>query len=87
VADADVSGDVSEAHAHLVSQHWPMAVPMQLPVPVPSCVLLLSYEVCALHETNLIILILSAPACTANPISGPTHTTPSKSQALQVVDR
>ena len=69
-----------------MSQHWPMAVPTQLPVPVPSHDLLLSsYEVCASHENVLIILILSAPAYTANPIFGPTHTTPLKSQALQVV--
>ena len=66
-----------------------MAVPMQLPVPVPSHDLLLlsSYEVYVSHENDLIILILSAPAYTANPISGPTHTTPLKSQALQVVNR
>ena len=90
VADVDVSVDASKAHVHLVSQHWPTAVPMQLPVPVPSRDLLLplsSYEVCALHDNDVIILILSAPAYTANPISGPTHTTPLKSQALQVVNR
>jgi len=90
VADADVSADASEVHVHLVSQCWPMAVPTQLPVPVPSRdlpLLLLSYEVCVSHENVLIILILSAPVYTANPISGPTHTTPLNSQALQVVDR
>jgi len=88
--DVDASADASEACARLVSQHWPTAVPMQLPVPVPSHDLLLllsSYEVCASHGNDLIILILSAPAYIANLISGPTHTTPLKSQALQVVDR
>jgi len=62
---------VSEVRAHLVSQHWPMAVPMQLPVPVPSrdlLVLLSSYEVYVSHENDLIILILSAPAYIANPV-------------------
>ena len=68
--------DASEACVHLVSQHWPMAVPMHLSVPVPSCDLLSSYEVCASCVNDLIILILSAPACIANPVSEPTHTTP-----------
>jgi len=88
VADADVSADVFEVHVHLVSQCWPMAAPTHLPVPVPSCDLLLSsYEVCASCENDLGILILSSPAYTTNPISGPTHTTALKSQALQVVNR
>jgi len=78
-ADVDASADVSEVHVCLVSQHWPTAVPTQLPVPVPSHDLLLSsYEVCVPHENDLVVLILSAPAYTANPISGPT---------LQVVNR
>jgi len=81
-ADADVSADASEVCVHLVSQCWPTAVPMHLPVPVPSRDLLLSsYEVCASCVNDLVILILSAPAYTANPTSEPTHTTPFKSQA------
>ena len=88
VANADVSADVSEVCAHLVSQHWPMAVPTHLPVPVLTYDLLLSsYEVCASCVNDLIIWILSAPAYISNPISEPTHTTPLKSQALLVVDR
>jgi len=63
VADVDASADASEACAHLVSQHWPMAAPMHLPVPVPSHDLLLSsYEVCASCVNDLVNLILSAPA-------------------------
>ena len=51
-----MSADVSLVHAHLVSQHWPMAVPMHFPVPVPSCDLLLSsYEVCALCVNDLLL--------------------------------
>ena len=80
MADVDASDDASEVHAHLVSKHWPMAVPSH-------DLLLLSYEVYASCVNDLVILILSAPAYTANPISQPTHTTPLKSQALQVVDR
>jgi len=88
VADANASADVSEVHVHLVSQHWPMAAPTHLPVPMPSHDLLLSlYGVCALYVHDLIILILFAPAYIANPISVPTHTIPSKSQALLVVNR
>jgi len=88
VADADASAAAIEVHVHLVSQHWPMAVPMHLPVPVPSCDFLLSlYGVCASCVHDLIILTLLAPACIANPTSEPTHTTPSKSQASLVVSR
>jgi len=82
------NADASEACAHLVSQHWPMAAPMHVPVPVPSCdLLLLSYEVCALCVNDLIILILFAPAYIANPISEPTHTTPLKSLASLAINR
>ena len=91
MTDADASADASEARAHLVSQRWPTAMPTQQPVPVLSRDLLLlllsSYEFCASHENVLIILIPSAPAYTANPISEPTCTIPLKSQALPVVDR
>ena len=45
------------------------------------------YGVCASYVHDLIILILSAPACIANPISEPTHTTPLKFQASLVVSR
>jgi len=90
-ADADVSADASEAHVRLVSQCWPTAVPTRRPVPVLSCDLLLlllsSYEFCASHENVLILLILSALAYTANPISEPTCTIPLKSQALPAVGR
>jgi len=79
VADVDASADAIEAHACLVSQHWPMVVPMHLPVPVPSHDLILSlYGVCASYVHDLTILILSAPAYIANPISEPTYTTPLK---------
>jgi len=73
---------------HLVPQHWPMAAPMHLPVPVLSCDLLLSsYEVCASCVNALIILVLSAPAYIANPISELTHTAPLKSLASLAINR
>jgi len=87
-ADVDVSADATEVCVHLASQHWPMAVPTHLPVPVPSHDLLLSlYGVYALYVHDLTILILSALAYIANPTSEPTHTTPLKFQASLVVGR
>jgi len=85
---ADASAAATEACVHVVSQHWPMAAPTHLPVPVPSHdFLLLLYGVCASCVHDLIILILLAPAYTANLISKPTCTTPLKYPASLAVGR
>jgi len=85
---ADVAAAATEVHAHVVSQHWPIAAPTHLPVPVPSHdSLLLLYRVYVSCVHDLVILILLALAYTANLISEPTHTTLSKSPASLAVSK